>query len=216
VHPAKCFHTYIPVQNRLPAPSPEVAPPAGTPENAFFLYPANFWPHKNHETLLVAYRQYAQAAGSRAWPLIFTGQPDVRMKLLQELRDGLGISSSVLFLGHVEDAAFAALWSRAGALVFPSLHEGFGIPLLEAMRFGVPIVASNTTSLPEVAGDAAVLVNPDDPRLIADALRRIAIREGLREELVARGRARLGAFSLELEAGRLAHFLESAARSRTP
>ena len=216
IHPARCFHTYIPAQNRLPAPTPETVPPAGTPETPFFFYPANFWPHKNHETLLLAYRQYAQGAGTRAWPLIFTGQPDARMKLLQELRDGLGIRSSVMFLGHLDDAAFAALWCRAGALVFPSLHEGFGIPLLEAMRFGVPILASNTTALPEVAGDAALLVDPTDPRLIADALRRLAIREGLREELIARGRARLGVFSLELEAGRLAHFLNSAARKLTP
>ena len=216
VHPARCFHTYIPAQNRLLAPTAQTVPPAGTPETPFFFYPANFWPHKNHEALLIAYRQYAQAAGTRAWPLIFTGQPDARMKLLQELRDGLGIRSSVMFLGHVDDAAFAALWSRAGALVFPSLSEGFGIPLLEAMRFGVPILAANTTALPEVAGDACLTVDPTDPRLIADALRRLAIREGLREELVARGRARLGAFSLELEAGRLAHFLESAARRQTP
>ena len=216
VHPARCFHTYIPVQNRLPAPAPETLPPAGTPDSPFFFYPANFWPHKNHETLLVAYRQYAQAAGSRAWPLVFTGQPDDRMTLLQEFCAGLGLNGSVLFLGHLDDAAFAALWSRAGALVFPSLHEGFGIPLLEAMRFGVPILASNTTSLPEVAGDASLFVDPTDPRLIADALRRIAIREGLREDLVTRGRVRLGAFSLSLEAGRLAHFLESAARRQTP
>jgi glycosyltransferase involved in cell wall biosynthesis len=96
------------------------------------------------------------------------------------------------------------------------LHEGFGIPLLEAMRFGIPILASNTTSLPEVGGDACVYVDPADPRLIADALRRLAIREGLREDLVNRGRARLATFSLELEAGRLAHFLESAARNQVP
>lgn len=216
VHPSKCFKVSNVVQNRLPAPTPSMAPPAGTPESPFFFYPANFWPHKNHETLLVAYRQYAQAAGSRAWPLIFTGQPDARMKLLQEMRDGLGIRSSVLFLGHVDHNAFAALWSRAGALVFPSLNEGFGIPLLEAMRFGVPILAANATSLPEVGGDACLFVDPLDPRLIADALRRLAIREGLRDDLVSRGRIRLGAFSLELEAGRLAHFLEAAARRQIP
>jgi glycosyltransferase involved in cell wall biosynthesis len=216
VHPGRCFHTYIPVQNRLPTPTPETLAPAETPEGPFFLYPANFWPHKNHETLLVAYRHYAQAAGSRAWPLVLTGQPDARMKLLQELQQGLGISPPVVFLGHVDDVAFSALWQRAGALVFPSLHEGFGIPLLEAMRFGVPILAANTSSLPEVAGDAGLFVDPTDPRLIADALRRMAIREGLREDLVARGRVRLGAFSLALEAGRLAHFLECAARRQTP
>lgn len=216
VHPANCFHTYIPVQNRLPVPAADMVLPVALPDTPYFFYPANFWPHKNHETLLVAYRQYAQAAGTRAWPIVFTGQPDERMTLLQEFRDALGLGGAVHFLGHLEPEAFAAVWSRAGALVFPSLHEGFGIPLLEAMRFGIPILAATTTSLPEVGGDACLYVDPADPRLIADALRRLAIREGLREDLVSRGRARLSAFSLELEAGRLAHFLESAARKQIP
>ncbi len=215
VPPARCFHTYIPAQNRLPAPV-EAPPTPGAPASPFFLYPANFWPHKNHETLLVAYRLYAQAAGTRAWPLVLTGAPDARQKLLEEIRDALGLRERVSFLGHLDDAAFAALWSRAGALVFPSLSEGFGIPLLEAMRFGVPIVAANAGSLPEVAADAALLVDPADPRALAEALRRLAIRESLRQDLVARGQARLNAFSLELEAGRLAHFLDSAARRRVP
>jgi len=216
VHPSKCFRAYNVVQNRLPAPAPSTPPPAGMPEEPFFFYPANFWPHKNHEALLVAYRLYAYAAGSRAWPLVFTGQPDERMKLLREIRGGLGVTERVVFLGHLDDATFAVLWSRAGALVFPSLHEGFGIPLLEAMRFGVPIIAANATSLPEIGGDACLYVDPCDPRGMADALRRIAIREGLREELIGRGRARLAEFSLELEAGRLAHFLDAAARNQTP
>lgn len=216
VPPARCFHTYIPAQNRLPAPAADALPPPCTPASPFFFYPANFWPHKNHETLLVAYRLYAVAAGARAWPLVLTGASDDRQKLLEELRDGLGLRERVSFLGHLDDAAFAALWTRAGALVFPSLNEGFGIPLLEAMRFGIPILAANTGSIPEVVGDAALLVDPADPRALADALRRLAIREGVREDLIARGRARLNAFSLPLEAGRLAHFLESAARRRVP
>lgn len=216
VHPARCFHTYIPAQNRLPAPAPDALPPPTTPAPPYFFYPANFWPHKNHETLLVAYRLYAVAAGARAWPLVLTGAPDARQVLLEEIRDGLGLREQVQFLGHVDDAAFAALWSRAGALVFPSLSEGFGIPLLEAMRFGVPIIASNTGSIPEVAADAALLVDATDPRALAEALRRVAIREGAREDLVARGRIRLNAFSLPLEAGRLAHALDAAARHRVP
>lgn len=209
VHPAKCFHVYNVIQNRLPAPTRAITDP-------YFFYPANFWPHKNHETLLVAYRLYAQSAGSRAWPLILSGHPDERMKLLEEMRDGLGLAGRVQFVGHLDDTAFAALWAAATALVHPSLHEGFGIPLLEAMRFGVPIIAASAGSLPEVVGDAALLVDPRDPRALAEAMRRIAIREGLREDLIARGRARLGAFSLELEAGRLAHFLEAVARRQTP
>lgn len=217
VHPTRCFHTYAAAQNRLPAPPPDAALPAGMPPSGpFFFYPANFWPHKNHETLLVAYRSYAVAAGARVWPLVLTGQPDARMQLLQELTAGLGLADRVHFLGHVADAEFSALWSRAGALVFPSLHEGFGIPLLEAMRFGVPILASDATSLPEVAGPAALLFNPRDPPALAEALRQTARREDLRADLVSRGHRRLAAFSLELEAGRLAHFLASAARRQIP
>ncbi|MBS0663747.1 MAG: glycosyltransferase [Verrucomicrobia bacterium] len=213
VHPARCFLAYNAVQGRLPAPG---ALPAGAPEESFFFYPANFWPHKNHETLFVAYRLYALGAASRAWPLVCTGHPDGRMDLLRELRDGLGLKDRIVFLGHVKDDAFAALWSKAGALVFPSLHEGFGMPLLEAMRFGVPVIAADSTALPEVAGDACLAVDARDPRALAEAMRKVAIRTDLKEALVARGHARLAAFSLELEAGRLAHFLAAAARRVTP
>lgn len=214
VHPARCFHTYNAVQGRLPATGGPL--PAGAPEEPFFFYPANFWPHKNHEALLTAYRLYAQAAASRAWPLVCTGHPDERMELLRELRDGLGLKDRVIFLGHVPDDAFTALWARAGALVFPSLCEGFGMPLLEAMRFGVPIIAADSSALPEVAGDACVPVDARDPQALAEALRRVAIRTELKDSLVARGHARLAAFSLELEAGRLAHFLAAAARRLAP
>ncbi|MDB6168321.1 MAG: glycosyl transferase group 1 [Verrucomicrobia bacterium] len=214
VPPARCFHTYNAVQGRLPdvdAPLPD-----GAPHDPFFFYPANFWPHKNHEALLVAYRLYAQAAGSRAWPLVFTGHPDERMAQLREMSDGLGLAERVAFLGHVTDEALVALWKRAGALVFPSLCEGFGMPLLEAMRFGVPIIAATASALPEVAGDAALLVDARDPQALAETMRRVAIRTDVKDALVARGHARLSAFSLELEAGRLAHFLASAARRQTP
>ena len=214
VNPALCFHTYNAVQDRFPATGSAL--PAGAPEEPFFFYPANFWPHKNHETLLVAYRLYAQAAASRAWPLVCTGHPDARMDLLRDLRDGLGLSDRVIFLGHVRDEAFTALWARAGALVFPSLCEGFGMPLLEAMRFGVPIIAADSSALPEVAGDACVQVDARDPQALAETLRRVAIRTDLKDALIARGHARLAAFSLELEAGRLAHFLAAAARRQAP
>jgi GT2 family glycosyltransferase len=214
VHPARCFHTYNAVQGRLPAPGASL--PAGAPEEPFFFYPANFWPHKNHEALFVAYRLYALGAASRAWPLVCTGHPDGRMDLLRELRDGLGLKDRVIFLGHVKDDAFAALWARAGALVFPSLCEGFGMPLLEAMRFGVPIIAADSSALPEVAGEACVQVDARDPQALAETMRRVAIRTDLKEALITRGHVRLGAFSLALEAGRLAHFLAAAARRQAP
>lgn len=215
VHAARCFHTYIPAQSRLPSAAP-AALTAAIPAGPFFFYPANFWPHKNHEALLAAYRIYATAAGSRAWPLVLTGAPDRRMELMREMALGLGLGDRVIFPGHLDDAAFAALWTRAGALVFASLHEGFGIPLLEAMRFGVPIIAGDLPVIREVAGEAFLPVDTRNPQALAEAMRRLAIRENLRAELAARGTARLAAFSLSLEAGRLAHFLSAAARRQTP
>jgi alpha-1,3-rhamnosyl/mannosyltransferase len=84
------------------------------------------------------------------------------------------------------------------------------------MRFGVPIIAADSSALPEVAGDACVQVDARDPQALAETMRRVAIRTDLKEALVARGHARLAAFSLELEAGRLAHFLAAAARRQAP
>ena len=91
-----------------------------------------------------------------------------------------------------------------------------GIPLLEAMSFGVPIIAGDLPVIREVAGEAFLPVDTRNPQALAEAMRRLAIRENLRAELAARGRARLAAFSLSLEAGRLAHFLEAAARRQSP
>lgn len=216
LHPTRCFHTYLPVQSRLPADASAGTLHASISAGSFFFYPANFWPHKNHEALLAAYRIYVVAAGSRAWPLVLTGAPDTRMELVQEMARGLGLADRVIFPGHLDDAAFAALWSRAGALVFVSQHEGFGIPLLEAMRFGTPIIATDLPVLREVAGEAFLPVDTRDPQALAAAMRRVAIHENQRADLAARGHARLAAFSLELEAGRLAHFLEAAARRQTP
>ncbi len=88
----------------------------------------------------------------------------------------------VILPGYVDDADVAALYSGALAFVFPTLHEGFGFPVLEAMRCGTPVITSNTSSLPEVAGDAALLVNARDPGEIADAIGRLVSDPGLRED----------------------------------
>lgn len=216
IHPARCFRTYIPAHQRLlllPAPSTESDE---FPSRSFFYYPANFWPHKNHETLLLAYRLYLLQTGSPRWPLVFTGHPDARSAELQEISRALGLGSSVRFLGHLPEAKLVAVWSQAGALVFPSLYEGFGIPLVEAMHFGVPILCANAASLPEVAGDAAEFTDPHDPTAIARSLQRISADAGLRTELVRRGRRQLERFSLSAEAARLAHFLEAAGRHQAP
>lgn len=213
VHPSQCFHTYIPAHNRLGnSASAEATPPAGP----FFFYPANFWSHKNHEVLLTAYRLYRHTAGVNAWPLVLTGHPDDRMQSLQALAAALGLADSVQFRGHIPDAEFAAIWRDAGALVFPSLHEGFGIPLLEAFHHRVPVLAAQVSALPEVGGDACLWFDPASPTSLAAKLVAIAGDKKRREQLVTAGRDQLTHFSLHFEASRLAHFLNAAARNLVP
>nr|MBA2448033.1 glycosyltransferase family 4 protein [Chloroflexota bacterium] len=105
--------------------------------------------------------------------------------------------ASVRVIGYVEDADLPALYGGAVALAFPSLYEGFGLPALEAMGCGTPVLASNSSSLPEVVGDAGLLVDPLDIDAIADALSRLASDEPLRRELGERGRARAASSTWE-------------------
>jgi len=109
----------------------------------------------------------------------------------------------VRVLGFVEDADLPALYRGADLFVFPSFYEGFGLPVLEAMACGVPVVCSGVSSLPEVAGDAALLVNPEDEDGLMGAMRRALEDEGLRREMTARGRARAAEFTWERAARQL-------------
>ena len=97
--------------------------------------------------------------------------------------------------GYVPDAGLAMLYRRARMFVFPSRYEGFGLPVLEAMASGTPVITSNVTSLPEVAGDAALLVDPDDVEGLAEAMRRVREDKTLRNDLIERGLRRAAMFS---------------------
>lgn len=196
----RMFYTYNAIHKRLPLVSRLDAPLSAVP---YFLYPANTWAHKNHETLLAAFCKYCIEAGSSAWDLALTGHEDIRMQELRGLAKALGIGNKVQFLGHVPNSQFAKVWSGAGALVFPSLHEGFGIPPLEAMHFGVPIICSGEGSLPEVVADAALIVDCRSPEELATAMAQVASSGELRGEIVAKGRKRLTMFALENEARKL-------------
>jgi glycosyltransferase involved in cell wall biosynthesis len=177
------------------------APPASSAEEAtallrdlhleagdFYLYPANFWPHKNHAALLEAIASY------RRHPLVCTGWPSEDLAKLVDRARALGIEGLVRFSGYVSGRDLAVLRRTCRALVYPSLFEGFGLPLLEAMASGAPIVCSRAASLPEVAADAALYFDPAQPMEIVDALERLDADQTLRESLIARGRDRLNAF----------------------
>lgn len=205
----RIFRTYIAVQERFECEGASVDRGASRP---YFLFPANAWPHKNHQTLLLSYRLYRHIVGERAWDLKLTGHDSVAMREVLATADALGLSDCVTYHGHLLDSEFQALWCGAGALVFPSLHEGFGIPIIEAMHLGIPVLCSPETSLPEVAGDAALIVNCRKPTLLAAGLERITLDTSLRDQLVARGHERAKAFSIAREGHA---FLEECRRLRS-
>jgi glycosyltransferase involved in cell wall biosynthesis len=132
------------------------------------------------------------------WRLILAGAAD-GYGAAEELRavDDSPRRASIDVLGYVSRGALENLYSRARIFAFPSLDEGFGIPVLEAMVHGVPVVTSNASALPEAAGDAALLVDPRDTDALADALRRLAADEALRDDLIRRGLARARQFTWE-------------------
>jgi glycosyltransferase involved in cell wall biosynthesis len=151
-------------------------------------------PHKNLLALLGALAQIAPADRP---VLVIPGYPTAHEAELRARAQALELASDVRFPAWVSEAELEGLWSIARAFVFPSLYEGFGLPVLEAMARGVPVASSNASSLPEVAGEAALLFEPRDESAIAQALRRVMGDEALRERLRALGLARAREFTWE-------------------
>ena len=115
----------------------------------------------------------------------------------------------VILPGYVDDNDVAALYGAALALVFPTLHEGFGFPALEAMRCGIPVITSTTSSLPEVAGEAALLVNARDSGAISTAMARVATDESLRATLIIKGQQQAKSFTWTRAAEQTLNTLQS-------
>lgn len=196
------FYTYNAVQDRfsnLPESNREI------PCEKYFFFPSNFWPHKNHEVLLIAYQNYRRRVGDEPWHLVLTGSEDERTEEIRRYAEMLNITDTVHFLGFVEESFLRKLWEHCSALVFPSLHEGFGIPLLEAMRFRKPILSSNVCCLPEVGGDACLFFDPRKPLKLADNFLRIHSDASLRRELAEKGEKRLAEFDIERELKKLSY-----------
>ena len=208
----RMFTVYIAVHQRFAAMAPLASQLSAKEDELgtalFFFYPANAWKHKNHETLLLAYGMYraeARKAGQKPWPLLLTGYEDERWEEMRSLAGVLGLlgDEAVQFRGYVPPHEFGRLWETAGALVFPSLHEGFGIPLLEAMQHDLPVLTSREGSLPEIGADACLYADARRPEALADGMTRLANDPELRRRLVAAGRRRLQEFSLDQESGHL-------------
>ncbi|AGY59716.1 glycosyltransferase family 4 protein [Gloeobacter kilaueensis] len=161
------------------------------PERPYFLYVGSRLAYKNFDRLLVA---FAQAFSAKSDPVLcVVGAPAQPAE--QERIAALGLTGRVEFYPYPDDRHLAKLYHRSLALVYPSLYEGFGIPPLEAMACETAVIASNRSSLPEVVGDAGILINPLDIAEWTDALRQLATNPQERTKLIERGSERVKHFS---------------------
>ena len=160
----------------------------------YIYFPANFWKHKNHSTLLRALQLLIES-GYPDLTLAFTGSPKSGMERVQAEVEKLQLNRNVRFLGYQPRAIIAEIYRNSLCLAFVSLFEGFGIPILEAFHVGTPVVAARGTSCPEVAGDAAILVDEHDAADIASGLRKVIDNRDLRNDLIVKGKRRAADFS---------------------
>lgn len=161
----------------------------------YLIYPANFWQHKNHEMLFAAFGMACAAGLPADIQLVCTGSPGARQDWLAKAAATMGLDKRVVFPGFLPTGEFSALMANCIGVVFPSLYEGFGLPVIEAMAAGKPVACSDNTSLQEVAADAAILFNPRKPTEISQAIVALATDEALRGQLVRDGLKRAVAFS---------------------
>lgn len=161
----------------------------------YLLYPANFWKHKNHEMLLTAFGIACQDELAKNIKLVCTGTPGTRQTWLATAAQKMNLGERVIFPGYLTNNELAVLMANCGGIVYPSLYEGFGLPIIEAMAAGIPVACSNLTSLPEVAGKAAILFNPRVPTQIAKAMNSLLGDQELRQELINAGKSRAAEFS---------------------
>ena len=176
----------------------------------YMLYVGTLQPRKNLKRLVKAFAKLEREGNSRGHKLVIAGGKGWLYEPLFAVVRKLGLEDRVVFTGFVAQEDLPALYSGATLFVYPSLHEGFGLPVLEAMACGTPVVCSDRSSLPEVAGDAALFVNPLHTDEIASAISRLLADGDLRAFLVERGLRRARQFSWERCARRTLSVLESA------
>lgn len=178
----------------------------------YIFYPANRWQHKNHDLLLRAL-VWLRDAKQVHISLVLTGFGKADGYPLKQKAQKLGLTDQIYDLGYVSVEELAYLYLHARMLVFPSLFEGFGIPLVEAMASGCPVAAARTSSLPEIGGDAAAFFDPASPEDLGRLVLELHQNESLRQKLIENGRKRVEMFSQEQLARKHLEAFEHACRS---
>lgn len=181
--------------------------PASVAARGFWLCVGTLEPRKNHLGLLRAYAKHKAKVG-KTFPLVHAGGPGWLMEDFKEHIRKLGLQDDVTLLGYVDDNALQWLYQNCLAFLYPSFFEGFGLPVLEAMSLGAAVITSNTTSLPEVAGDAALLVDPTDEDALAQAMDRLE-DDALRLECGKKALAQAARFSWRKSAAETLQFYNS-------
>jgi glycosyltransferase involved in cell wall biosynthesis len=182
----------------------------------FLLYAGRISPHKNVLRLIEAFSALkTELEKDQLWPDLkliiigddLSGNPDLRRTVVRS-----GVQNDVRFLGFVPIEVLRIFYDEAKVFVFPSLYEGFGLPPLEAMAHGTPVITSNISSLPEVVGNAAVLVNPENVFEIMRAAHRVLTDRALRDRMKERGYQQAKKFSWEISVRRLLDVYREVAR----
>jgi len=162
---------------------------------SFIFYPASSLPHKNHKRLLEAFKKVKEEV--QDIKLVLTGTRDYGYEVIEKSIKEFGLDDDVLFLGWLSHDDVPLIYNAANVLVFPSLHEGFGMPVIEAMASGVPVICSGIPPLKEITDSAAIFVDPFDPRDIARGILSVLTDNKLRERLIEDGLERAGMFTWE-------------------
>lgn len=165
----------------------------GLPE-MFIYYPAQTWAHKNHIGLLKAL-MILRDVYRMTIPLVLTGTINTYGRTIRRFIKHNRLENQVIMLGYVSPLTVQGLYRLSTMLVFPSRFEGWGLPITEAMSAGVPVICSNVTHLPDLVGDAGIIVDPDDTEALADAIRNLWQNPDLRQILIQKGYARASLFN---------------------
>jgi glycosyltransferase involved in cell wall biosynthesis len=185
---------------------------SASPGDSYLLYVGNLLPHKNLLSLLDALAILRRRCGWARLIIRGDGQPTYA-RAVRERVETLGLGDAVSFHGYAHEGALRDLYARAACLVLPSLREGFGLPVLEAMACGTPVITSSSSSLPEVGGDAALHVDPHDAIDLSDAMYRVLTDADLRGDLRERGLKWVRAFSWRRTAEQMSQLLDEARHS---
>lgn len=194
--------------NQIDAPSKNL--PLNLKENSYILFVGTIEPRKN---LIGLFKAYALLPPSfqEKYPLVVVGAKGWNMGKTYDAFNALKLNDKVKLLGYVTDSVLAKLYKEAAVFIYPSFYEGFGLPILEALSFGTPVVTSNVSSLPEVAGKAAMLIDPEKPAEITRAIQEITDHQNIVENLKVEAKKQVEKFNWEESAKKTSKVLEEAA-----